>query len=87
MQITPLTKHIPSEWVPGVDDLTRTEKNYCNLMLAGMTKKEIAKATGVGPKTSSDHVANICKKLNVSDQYQLMALVIEALMPIDYDLS
>jgi DNA-binding CsgD family transcriptional regulator len=87
MKIIPLTKHLPIEWLPGVDNLTRTETQYCNLMLTGMDKKQIAKATGVGDRTASEHVSNICRKLNVSNQYQLMALVIEALMPVDYDVS
>jgi len=86
MQITPLTKHLPSEWLPDVK-LTNREDDVANLLLAGLSKQDAADVLGVSRDQVTAVSTRVFKKFNVSNQIKLLALAIESLMPVDYDLS
>jgi len=85
MTVIPLTKHLPSEYVKGVDELTCGERRVLNLMLTGMSKREIADYLGTTRDNVSHTATLIFGKLNVSSHIQLLGLCIEGLMPVDYE--
>jgi DNA-binding NarL/FixJ family response regulator len=50
--------------------LTRREREVLNLLVQGLTNKEIASVLGVTPATVKTHVEHLIKKLGVSDRTQ-----------------
>jgi DNA-binding NarL/FixJ family response regulator len=52
----------------GAEDLTKTEKRVLQMIVGGMSNKEIASALDVSENTTKTHVKNIFDKLGVSDR-------------------
>ena len=65
--IPPTVAEILSENL-GSEDLTRTEQRILQMIVGGMSNKEIAFAQDVSENTVKTHVKNIFDKLGVSDR-------------------
>jgi len=83
MKLTPLTERLPSEWLPGIDRLSKRESDVVNLTLAAMPQHAIAAELGCSENAVRVAQHSAYKKLGVTNSAKLMALVIEALMPVD----
>lgn len=57
---------------PGLDRLTRAERNILQLIAADKTSKEIADELGLSPRTVENHRTHICSKLNVHGIHSLV---------------
>ena len=56
-------------------DITEKQSEIIELMIQGLTYKEIAEKLFISPKTVDNHVQNIYKKLNVNSKMQLSHFV------------
>lgn len=56
-------------------DLTPSERKVCDLIVLGMTSKEIAGKTGSSPRTIEDHRSNIFKKFGARNAVELVRKV------------
>jgi len=54
----------------GAEELTSREQQVLNLLVEGLTNKEIAKELGIADETAKKHVENIISKLAASDRTQ-----------------
>ncbi len=63
--------------VPGIDDLTPTERNVLKLIAEGKTSKEIAVAFNVSVRTIDNHRLNISGKLQIHGTHQLLKFAIQ----------
>jgi len=81
VKIVPLTNRLPTDYLPGIDTLTRSERRVVNLMCAGLTQSEMAKEMGVSDNSVRISAHTAYQKIGVSNQIQLMSLIIMALMP------
>ena len=53
--------------------LTPRETQVVALVLEGMTNKGIARQLGLSPDTVKEHLGRICRKLNLSDRFELIS--------------
>lgn len=53
-------------------DMTRREREVCNLLCKGWENKEIATRLGISPRTVEDHRLNIFKKYRVRNVVELV---------------
>lgn len=83
MRIIPLTRRLPTEWLPGIERLTPTERQTVDLMCAGLTNAQTARVLKTSENSVKCAAHQVYNKLNVSNQHQLMALIIAAIMPED----
>lgn len=58
--------------LPGLDDLTASERRILRLIASDRTSKEIADDLGLSPRTVENHRANICTKLNIRGSHALL---------------
>lgn len=56
-----------------ISDLTKREKEIVNLIMNGLTNKEIATHLSISANTVKVHTKNIYEKLNVSDRLSLFS--------------
>ncbi len=84
-------KFIPSEIANvlsenlGTEDLTKTEQRVLQMIVGGMSNKEISFALDVSENTTKTHVKNIFDKLNVSDRTSATTTAIRrGLVRIDF---
>ncbi|WP_270563105.1 helix-turn-helix domain-containing protein [Clostridium beijerinckii] len=56
-------------------DITEKQSEIIELIIEGLTYKEIAEKLFISPKTVDNHVQNIYKKLNVNNKMQLLNFV------------
>lgn len=56
-------------------DITEKQSEIIELMIEGITYKQIAEKLFISPKTVDNHVQNIYKKLNVNSKMQLSHFV------------
>lgn len=63
--------------VPGLDQLTRTERRILKLIASDRTSKEIANQLGVSPHTIESHRANISAKLELHGSHSLLKFAFE----------
>jgi DNA-binding NarL/FixJ family response regulator len=61
-----------AEKLPGVGDLTPTERRVLVLLSELKTTKEIAAELGVSPRTVDNHRAHICSKLDLQGSHALV---------------
>jgi DNA-binding CsgD family transcriptional regulator len=83
MSVYPLTSKLPSEYLPGVEQLTDAEREVVDLMLAGLSQTDIAARIGSTRERVAAAAWRAYNKLGINSQRQLLCLVIEALMPVD----
>jgi LuxR family quorum-sensing system transcriptional regulator SolR len=57
------------------EHLTKTEIRCCQLLLEGMSRKEIANILCKSPRTIDTHIQNIRQKLNCSTKAQMMSVL------------
>jgi DNA-binding NarL/FixJ family response regulator len=67
-----LAKH-----VPGLNDLTPTERRILRLIAEERTTREIAGQLFISPRTVDTHRANICRKLDLHGSLALIKFTIE----------
>ena len=58
--------------VPGLDDLTPTERRVLQLLADYKTSREIADLLGISYRTVQTHRTNICQKLDLQGNHALM---------------
>lgn len=63
----------------GESVLTERERQISQLLLRGHSSKSIARELDIAPGTVMVHKRNVFAKLNISSQYELFSLLIEAL--------
>jgi DNA-binding NarL/FixJ family response regulator len=66
----------------GSDDaspLTQRQVEVVNLLAAGKSTREVARALGVSPRTVQVHVGAIMKRLGVTSRLQVVALALRDL--------
>jgi len=63
----------------GESVLTDRERQICQLLLRGHSSKSIARELDIAPGTVMVHKRNLFAKLDISSQYELFSLLIEAL--------
>lgn len=63
---------VQAEQLPGVGDLTPTERRVLVLLSELKTTKEIAAELGVSPRTVDNHRAHICTKLDLQGTHALV---------------
>ena len=56
-------------------DITEKQSEIIELIIEGVTYKQIAEKLFISPKTVDNHVQNIYKKLNVNSKMQLSHFV------------
>jgi DNA-binding CsgD family transcriptional regulator len=61
---------------PGKELLTARELEVLNLIVSGMTNKEIAKKLGISPRTSEIHRGRIMRKLGARNTASLVRIVL-----------
>jgi len=54
-------------------DLTRKQREVCDLLLKGLATKEICSVTGNTEKTMKHHINSIFRKAHVSSRSELFA--------------
>lgn len=64
----------PSPEVPGLDDLTPTERSVLGLVAKGLTNRQIGDELSVAEKTVKNHVTSILAKLGVTRRTQAALL-------------
>ncbi|WP_407313570.1 response regulator transcription factor [Pseudomonas sp. nanlin1] len=62
--------------------VTKRELDVMNLLVSGLTNKQIGQRLGISNHTVRDHISTICGKLNAANRVELAAIVakIEAQM-------
>lgn len=65
-----LTDHFKQKY-----DITEKQTEIIELIIRGLTYKEIAEKLFISPKTVDNHVQNIYKKLNINSKMQLSHFV------------
>lgn len=68
---------VQTEKLPGVGDLTATERRVLLLLAELKTTKEIAAELGVSPRTIDNHRAHICSKLNLQGSHALTRFALQ----------
>jgi DNA-binding CsgD family transcriptional regulator len=63
----------------GESVLTERERQISQLLLRGHSSKSIARVLDIAPGTVMVHKRNLFAKLNISSQYELFSLLIDAL--------
>ena len=63
--------------VPGVDGLTRAEREVLRRIARSLTTKEIAAELGLSPKTIENHRSHICAKLRLTGTNALVRFALE----------
>ncbi len=58
--------------LPGLNDLTPTERRVLKLIAENLTSKEIAAELFISYRTVENHRANICQKLNLKGSHSLL---------------
>lgn len=58
--------------VPGLEDLTATERRVLQMLADYKTSREIAATLGISHRTVQTHRANICQKLQLQGNHALM---------------
>ncbi|MBI3759935.1 MAG: response regulator transcription factor [Deltaproteobacteria bacterium] len=58
--------------LPGLNDLTPTERRVLQMLADYQTSREIANALGISHRTVQTHRANICQKLDLQGNHALM---------------
>jgi two-component system, NarL family, nitrate/nitrite response regulator NarL len=68
--IRDIAKNPHKDWFPKIDlpELTRREHEVLELLVKGLSNKEIAKALQLSPETVKDHVERLYTKLEVRDR-------------------
>ncbi|SRR6266568_4822587 len=66
-----------TEKLPGVGDLTPTERRVLVLLSELKTTKEIAAELGVSPRTVDNHRAHICSKLDLQGSHALTKFALQ----------
>jgi len=56
------------------DSLTKTQQRIARLVASGESNKHIANRLGLAPKTVSNHIYNIFRRLDIHNRHQLMEL-------------
>lgn len=56
-------------------DLTPRERQVCNLLVMGMSNKEIAKVLGISSRTVDDHRSQVLSKCDVRGVVHLVRAV------------
>ena len=65
------------ETVPGLDDLTPTERRVLRMLAEYKTSKQIGDELFIHPRTVDNHRANICQKLGLRGSHALMKFAVE----------
>ncbi len=68
----------PLEGEGPADALTPTEKRIARYLVNGFTSKEIAQALGSSPRTVEVHRANMIRKLQVRNSFELVSRLLAA---------
>jgi DNA-binding NarL/FixJ family response regulator len=63
--------------IPGLDDLTPTEKRVLRMLAEYKTSKQIADELFIHSRTVDNHRANICQKLGLRGSHSLMKFAVE----------
>jgi len=61
-----------------VASLSPRERSVMDLIVAGMSNKEVAIALGVSPKTVESHRANVMRKIGVGSLAELVQVAVAA---------
>lgn len=70
----PVSRSAP---VPGLDALTRAEREVLRRIARSLTTKEIAAELGLSPKTIENHRSHICAKLKLTGTNALVRFALE----------
>lgn len=62
--------------VIAISSLTKREREIVDLLCQGLSPSQVAKTLRISPQTAYKHVSHIHKKLNVSNQQELLVLVL-----------
>jgi DNA-binding NarL/FixJ family response regulator len=71
-QQRPMVPHLP-----GVNDLTPTERRILSLLADYKSSREIAEVLGISHRTVQTHRSNICQKLNLQGNHALMRFALD----------
>jgi FixJ family two-component response regulator len=71
--------------LPGIQPFTIREQQIVDEILMGKSSKEIAAILKLSPRTVEDHRSNICKKANVKNTTQLIAILAVGRRATDFE--
>jgi DNA-binding CsgD family transcriptional regulator len=66
---------IPRADTKHLDSLTKAEREVCQLVLAGLSNADIARARGCSPNTVRNQVASAYGKLGITSRVELAAFL------------
>jgi DNA-binding NarL/FixJ family response regulator len=71
--------------MPEIDGLTRAERAVLRLLLRGLDVTSIAASRGTSPRTITNQLARIYRKLGVGSRAELAAKVLAPALPLRAD--